>query len=139
MAVTSTPIYPQVNSSGFLSIGNADASTQKTIYVGGANGSQVTHVNVTNNDVTARDLQLSILIAGTNFIVSTVTIPLSAGNTNAAPAIAFFRSTQIPGMSLDSNGNPFLYLPSGATLQGKTLTTVGANSSVFVIAQVGDY
>lgn len=139
MAGTPTPIYPQINSAGFISIGNADASSNKTIYIGGVNGSQVTQINASNNDVTARDVQLSILIAGTNFLLSTVTIPLSAGNTNAAPSVAFFRSTQIPGMSLDSNGNPFLYIPSGATLQAKTLTTVGANSSVFIIAQAGDY
>ena len=139
MSVTPTPVFPQTIKNGVVQIQNSDASNLKTIYTAGTNGSAVENLTVSSTDTASRDLQLSFLVGGTTYILGTLSIPANSGFTNAVPSVAILFSTQFPHMSVDANGNCYLYLASGTTLQAKTLTTVTTAKIISIICQAGDY
>lgn len=139
MAVTSTPIYPQTLMSGVAQILPADTSSLKTLYTAGTNGSKIETILVTNTDSTSAYLiTLTVVISATNYIIGTVNVPLSSGNTNAAPAINILSNSNIP-LNKDSNGNPYLYLATGAILKVNSSTTVTTAKVLSFLAQGEDF
>ena len=133
MAVTATPIYPQslfVKTTQFLP---ADTTTAKEILAVQTNGIKVENILVTSTDTSARDLVLYIRQSSTNYLLGTYTIPANSGNTNALVAINLFTvaTTALP-TSTDSNGNKFLYLDSGTSLQASMGTSITAAKLVNV-------
>jgi hypothetical protein len=139
MAVTSTPVFPQTIKNSFAKIVTADASTFKTLYTGGANGSRIDLLLVTSTDTTARDVQLVIQASGVDYILGTISIPINSGNTNAITHLSVFQNSIFPGLNVDAIGNRVLYLESGIILKAKTLTTVTAAKEVNFIVQGADF
>lgn len=140
MAVTSTGSFPQNPKNGNVQILPADASGLKTIYTGGANGSKINALMVTSSDTAARDVTWGITIAAVFYPLGTVTIPITAGQINSAPAVNLFDLTKTPGLPLDSDGNPYVFLASASyTLQAKTLTTVTAAKEIDISALAADW
>lgn len=139
MTVTATPIYPQTITTGVVQILPATASNLVTLYTAGTNGSKIECIMATNTDTAAAyAITLTVVISATNYILGTVNVPLSSGNTTAAPAISLLASSNIP-LSKDPDGNPYLYLASGAVLKVNSSTTVNTSKVVSFIAQGGDY
>lgn len=139
MAVTSTPIFPQAVKNTAITILPATASAFVTAYTGGTNGSKIENWLISSTDTTTRDLQVSFTIAAATNLVTTINIPVNSGNTNAIPCINMLTQTQLPGLARDSNGNPYLYIASGTTLQISSTTTVTAAKVITSIVQAGDY
>ena len=141
MAVTATPIFPQTINNTVVTIVNADASNLKTVYTAGAAGSRVENLLVTNTDTNPYTVQITVVISATNYLIGSVTVPLSAGNTTAAPSVNLFSALNNfgPYLCKDSNGNPYLYLASGSTLKVNTTGTVTAAKTVAFFCQGGYY
>lgn len=139
MTVTATPIFPQSIKNEFGQLNNASGQTPVTVYTGGTNGSKIESLFVSSTDTTARDIQISIVISSVTYILGTVTIPINSGNINSAPTVNYFQSSQLPNLAKDSNGNPYLYLASGAVLQAEALTTVTSGKVISIMAFGGDY
>ena len=142
MAVTATPIFPQTITNAVATIVPADTSSLKTLYTGGSNGSRVENILVTNTDAAAAyAIQLTVVISATNYLIGTVNVPLSAGNTTAAPTVNLLSALNNfgPYICKDSNGNPYLYLANGAVLKVNSTTTVNTSKQVTFFAQGGDY
>lgn len=139
MAVTATPIFPQTIKNTAITILPATASAFVTAYTGGTNGSKVENWIISSTDTTTRDLQVSFTISAATNLMTTINIPVNAGNTNAIPSINMLTQTQLPGLARDSNGNPYLYIASGTTLQISSTTTVTAAKVITSIVQAGDY
>jgi hypothetical protein len=134
MAVTATPIYPQAVNAKQQVIVNADGTTIKALYAAGSNGSRITNINVTNTDTGAYTLQLFVQISSTDYLLGSVSIPLSAGNTNAAPTINCLNNSQMPSLPRDAQGNPFIDLPASSTLRIATTGTVASTKTVTAVA-----
>lgn len=139
MAVTATPIFPQTISGGVVAWVPGDAQAFRTLYTGATNGSAVISITLASTDTASRDMQFSILSGGTTVYLGTTSVLLNAGFTNAVPSIQALRHAQIPGMILDANGNPMLYLSSGAVLQANILTTITAAKTITAYVQAGDF
>jgi hypothetical protein len=140
VAVTSTPVFVQVPKNYKVQILPADASNLKTIATGGTNGSKVSAIMVTSSDTSARDVTWGITTGGTFFPLGTVTIAITAGQVNSAPAVNLMDLSKTPGMPLDGDGNPFVFLSSASdTLQIKSLTTVTAAKEIDITAIGGDF
>lgn len=138
MAVTATPIFPQTITSGVVQILPADTTTLKTLYTAGAQGSKIENLDVTNTDsAAAYAIQVWVVISATNHLLGTVNVPLSSGNTVAAPNVSILAG--LTGLNKDSNGNPYIYLATGAVLKVSSLTTVTAAKIVDFYCQGGDY
>ena len=140
MAVTPTPIFPQKPNCGVVQIANADAQAQKTVYTGGANGSKIIALIAQSTDTSARDVQVSITIGGTSYPLGTVTVPIGAGNSGSVPSVNLINLTQIPGLPIDSDGNPLIFLASASdTITVSALTTVTAAKLITVTAIAADF
>ena len=139
MAVTSTPIFPQLVQSPAVQILPADTTSLKTLITAGSDGTIVNELLVTSTDTIARDLQLVVTISATDYIIGTVSIPASSGTLNNIPSVGIFDSAQIPNLQSDNNGHKYLQLGSGAVLKVKVLTAVSATRVISVIAQSASF
>ena len=140
MAVTASGSFPQNPKNGNVQILPADASALKTIYTGGANGSKIVSLIVTSSDTSARDVTWGITTAAIFYPLGTVTIPITAGQINSAPAVTLLDLSKTPGLPIDSDGNPYIFLTSASyTLQIKALTTVTAAKEIDINAIGADW
>lgn len=139
MAGTATPIFPQTIRNDKQTILPADTTSVKSVVVAGSNGTKIEALNVSMTDTTTRDIQLYVTISATNYLLGTVNIPLSSGNTNAVPSVDILRSSQLPSLAYDSNGNKYLYLASGSTLSVACTTTVTTAKQITVFSQGEDF
>jgi hypothetical protein len=133
------PFYFDVPKVSNAEIANADASNLKTVVTGAPNGSKVNSLTLASDDTAAREVQLGVTQnAGAFFPLGTVSVPITAGTVAATPAVNALNRTACPGLPLDSDGNPYLLLESGDTLQIKALTTVTATKKIYATALHGD-
>lgn len=139
MAVTATPIFPQTIKNSVVTIVNADASGAKTVYTAGTNGSKIESWIISSTDSVARDLQIFMVISATSYQMTTINIPINAGNTNAIVPVNILAHAQFPGLAKDSNGNPYIYLASGTSLTISSTTTVTSPKVIYSMIQGGDY
>lgn len=143
MAGTATPIFPQTVKNFVQTFVNATgngSAAALTLYAAGSNGSKVESLIVSSSDTSARDVTIAVLVSATLYVLTTISIPITAGLTNSAPCIDILRSTQFPGLASDANGNKYLYLASGTTLQAYlTSASVTAAKNIYFFGQAGDY
>jgi len=140
MSVTSTPIFPQTIKSSEVQILPADTSSLKTLYTAGANGSRIEAIYATNTDTAAAyAIQLTVVESATNYLLGTINLPLSSGNTTAAPTVNLFNAGTQLVLNKDSDGNPYIYLESGAVLKVNSTTTVNSGKILSFVANGGDY
>lgn len=125
------------------------AGTYKTIFTGGTNGSKIFGVWVTTNDGSLTHLATVQQSNSTSSHCSpqssclggaAVTIPVSSGFANGAPAINMLSPTNWPGLPVDALGNPFLSL-TGATLtiEATFATALTASTNINFIVQGCNY
>lgn len=140
MPVTATPALPQKPNRGLAQINNAAGQSQQTVYTGGANGSKIVGLIAQSTDTSSHDLQVSITSGGTSYPLGSVTVPAGAGNSGATPSVNLLNGTQLPGIPIDSDGNPYLFLASASdTVTVAALTTVSSGKLVTVTAIAGDF
>ncbi len=134
MAGTATPIFPQTIKNWAAT---SNGTTKVTLVTGDTNGDKIESIIATNTAGTAYDLILIATISAVDYQLTTISIPVNAGNTNAVVAIDILRHSNIPGLAFDSNGNKYLYVASGTTLSFKLATA--AITTVQLFAQGGQF
>lgn len=139
MANSNVAMYIQTIKGWLQQILPADTTTLKTLVTAGVNGSRVNSIVVAMTDTTTRDVQIWLTRSAVNYLLGTVNIPLSAGNTNAAPSVNILGNAQIPGLAFDSNGNPYLDLFAADVLAFACTGTVTAAKSINIVAYGGDF
>jgi ribosomal protein S11 len=142
MAVTATPIYPQTLTNTPITIVNATGSSAVTAYTGGANGTKLEAIYVTNTDSSAAyAINVFIKQSSTSYLLGTVNVPLSSGNTTSASTINLLSSSGNLGAVLpkDSNGNPYIYLSSASSVTVASTTTVTSAKTLTFLAQGEDF
>lgn len=141
MSVTPNSIITvQTPTNGKVQIKNADGQAQKTVYTGNANGSKIVALLLQSTDTAARDVQISVTNGGTSYPLGTVTVPIGAGNSGSVPSVNALGNNQLPGLPVDSDGNPFIFLVSASdTLTVEALTTVTSPLAITAIAIAGDF
>lgn len=129
------PQTPQRESVQFTS--SSTPGTYATAYTAGANGSVITALVESNTDNSATHVvNCSVFNAATQYISSTAI-------TTTSPASSSWNNIDIfaawTGLPKDQNGNSFLILVSGDTLQCTFATSITAAKFVVVTALGGDY
>lgn len=120
--------------------GTDSAATYKTLYTASANGSKIVGLFTNNNDASATHLvTCQIVNGGVKYGGIAITSVVNAGFANSTPAQNMLSPTTWPGLPLDSDGNPYLYLVSGDTLQCTFATSLTASDWVDVIAVAADF
>lgn len=139
MANSNVPMFIQTIQGWLAQILPADTTALKTLITAGAQGSRLNSLILSSTDTTARDIQFWLTRSATNYLIGTVNIPVSAGNTNAAPSVNILGNLQIPGLAFDANGNPYVDLKAADVLSIACLTTVTAAKAVSAIGCGGDF
>lgn len=117
------------------------ANNYTTVYTGGANGSKINALIATGFTSNAFDVSFAVSSGGTAVVLGTVAVPASAGISSIVPSVNMVLNANL---ALDSDGNPFLFLPSSAyLLQVKTSATsstwTSGNFIGVVAPSVGDF
>lgn len=116
-----------------------------TIYTGGANGSKIAALLATANTTGGFDVVWGITSsAATFYAIGTSSVPASAGTASSVATINLLGNANTPGVTIDSDGNPFVFLASsGWSLQAKTPATSSAWTTGSVISlvapSIGDF
>lgn len=130
MAVTATPVFAQAINATPITIVNADAQTYKTAFTAGANGSIITSMVVSSTDTSNRDITINVTRSATNYQLTQISIPLTAGTVNSVPPVNILLNAQFPGLEYDANGNKILRLKSGDTLTINAPVTVTSGKTI---------
>ncbi len=116
------------------------AGTYKTLYTAGANGSRCNAIWMTNNDAAATHLvTVQIVNATVKYGGASLTSVSSAGFASGAPPQSLIASGVWTGLPLDSDGNPYIQLVSGDTLQATFATALTASDLLNIVASCSDY
>lgn len=137
--MASTPSVPQTPRCEKQQILNATASALVTVITGATNGTKVVGLIASSTDTSARDIQISITKSGTSFVLATKTVPLSSGFVAGTPAVNLLDPTLIVGLPVDADGQPYLFLETGDTLQVNSLTTLTAAKIISVTGIAADF
>jgi hypothetical protein len=136
-------ITPQTPNRGIVQFlqGTDTAGTYKTLYTSGANGSKCFGMWSTNNDETATHLITVQVVNATVFYGGTsITSTLGAGFLTGIPPINLVSAINWPGLPLDSDGNPYILLISGDTIQATYATALSDASDVInIVASCADF
>lgn len=116
--------------------GSSSAGTYATVYTGGTNGSKLIGLFVSNTDSTATHVvTCAVFNGGTQYASYSVTTTSPAAG--AYNNLAMLQSWV--GLPVDSDGNPFMYLISGDTVQCTFATAITAAKFVDVLAIAADF
>jgi hypothetical protein len=140
--VATTPnsaITVQTPKVGLVQIANADASNLKTVVTAGANGSKVSSLVVSSSDTSSRDVQWGRSRSTVFYPIATVTIPATAGQVAGTAPIDLFSPANAPGLPVDNDGQPYIFLESGDTLDIKALTTVTTAKAISASSNYGNF
>lgn len=142
MAVTQNAVVtPQKPNRGAAQLtSSSSTTTPTTLYTGGANGTKIVAIIAQSTDTAAHDIQVSIVNGGTTYTLGTVTVPIGAGNSGTVPSVNLLNSSQLPGLPVDSDGNPFIYLAgAGDVLSVLPKTALSASTFVNITAVAEDF
>lgn len=145
---TVSPQTPNLGKVQFLQ-GTDSAGTYKTLYTGGASGSKITAIYVTSFDPSATHLVTVQISSSASAHCSpatscyggtAVTIPVSSGSANGAPAVNMMSSQNWPGLPRDSDGNPYIYLPANTwTVEVTFATALTSTDWLSAVAVAADF
>lgn len=141
-----TPILGRIqllNGTGAYAIAAGAATVTNTLaaYTCGATGSKITGMLAASNDSAARDLTVFMVPASNvPYILTTVTIPITAGQVAGTPPVNLLSPANMPGLPIDSDGNPYLLCQTGDVIRvGIRTTAVTANLAVTVLTIGNDF
>lgn len=137
--MASTPVFaatPKITPAAFT---NADAAnTKKTIATAGSAGMKVVSVHATSTDTSARVAQLWLTRSATSYLLGSISVPAGAGN-DGATAVADLMGYGVFGaFPVDSDGQHYVFLENGDTLQASFTTQVTAAKEIDVVSIAGN-
>lgn len=142
-AVTANSVItPQTPNRGIVQFlqGTDTAGTYKTLYTAGANGSKCIAGWETNNDGSATHL-ITVQVVNTAVKYGGVAFNTISndGFADSKPARSFLAGAVWGGLPLDSDGNPFIFLASGDTLQATFATALTASTLINLEVVCADF
>lgn len=120
--------------------GTDTAGTYKTLYSAGSNGSKCFGGIESNNDGSATHLiTIEIVNSSVKYGGVAFTTASNDGYANATPPKPFTSASTWTGLPLDSDGNPYLFLASGDTLQATFATALTSSDKVNLVITCADF
>jgi len=142
-AVTpNSPVFMQTPTVGKVQFvqGTDSAGTYKTLYTAGTNGARCNAMWLTTDDGTTTHLvTVQVVSGGLRFGgVAALTLQ-SQGFVNGTPALNLLAPTLWAGLPLDSDGNPYIQLATGDTLQATYATALTAATRINIVVSCGEF
>jgi len=120
-------------------ITNTSGTTTVSLVTPGANGTKVVSIVCTNTDSSGYNVTFSVLRSSTAYVLDTAAIPAGAGSSGATPPASILNATLIPGIPVDSDGNPYLFLEPTDTLQMANGSTITAGKMISCQTVAADF
>jgi hypothetical protein len=140
MTTPNSSVFVQTPKKGLVQIAPADTTTAKTVVTAGASGSKVNSLMLTSTDTAAQNVTFGITRSATFYALGTVQVPIKAGQVDLTnPAVNALSSSIAPGLPSDNDGQPYILLQSGDTLDIKSLVTVTTAKVIQAAADYGDF
>lgn len=135
------PTFAKQPRKGLAQILPADTTAQKTVITAGSSGSKVLSLHASSTDTADRDVAISLVRSATTYLLGTIKVPLSSGNTNAIFPLDLLNTTVFAFglLAVDHDGQHYLNLESGDTLVVNALTTVTAAKVISVHSDYEDF
>jgi hypothetical protein len=111
---------------GSFQLTSAHTTATQAVFTAGSNDSDVKGILVSSNDTAAINLQLYIARGGTDYLIGTVNIPISAGVGGTVPAVDLLNSAFLPGLPVDNVGKRYIPLKTGDVLKVAATVTMTA-------------
>src|ERR1700687_207289 len=122
---------PKVTPFTFLQ-GTDTAATFKTVFTAGASGSKVVAIVVSTTDPSAAHLMtLRLLRSAVGYPLVNVNLPLNSGLDGVASAVNMLNPNLLPGLPIDNDGQQYLFLESGDTLEMTFATALTSGKSIY--------
>lgn len=140
--VGNNPITLQTPTRGLVQFlqGTDVAGTYKTLFTAGADGSKCNGMWLTTDDATATHLvTVEIVNTAVKYGGTAITTTLGAGYVTAVAAVDFMSNGAWPGLPTDSEGNPYLFLNSGDTLQATFATALTSAKKINLVANCANF
>ena len=91
------------------------------------------------SDTSVNNVTFYLYNGTTSYPMSVVQVTAGAGNTYNVPSISAFSNVNWPTLTYDSNGNKFIYLASGWSLQVSVLAAVTSGKQLTITVQYENY
>lgn len=107
---------------------------------GGA-ASKITAIWATSTDTAAQVVQVLIVNTSKVYPILSVSVPAASGTAAAGgtPMVNLLSAANVPGLSTDSDGNPYLTCVGGDTIVVGTVGTITANKFIGVVVNAADF
>lgn len=117
---------------------SSSAGTYATLYTAGTDGSICRGMYSTNSDSATHLLTVQLFNGGTAYGGVALTSVASAGFANGTPPQSLMVPSIWTGLPIDNNGNPYIQLVSGDTIQVTFATAITAATVVNVYVACND-
>lgn len=108
------------------------------VYTGGSAGSKCFGLYSTNTDTSAETLTIDVYNGTTAFPAVVIATVIGAGTVSGTAGQALMTAAVWPGLGVDGNGNPFVYLPNGWFLRA-TASAVTSAKAINVVVSCQDF
>lgn len=135
-------VAPQTPNRGIVQFlqGTDVAGTYKTLYTSSANGSRCYSMFLTSTDPSPHLVTIQLVNSAVKYGgVALTTGSTSPGFLSAAPALTPMSQANWPGLPLDANGNNYIQMISGDTLQATYATNLQNNTVINLVATCADF
>ncbi len=140
MALVNTPVFIQNPKAGAVSFTSADsANSKKTLVTADADGTKVVAVMSTSSDTSDRIAQLWLTRSATSYLLGSVIVPDLSGTDGVNPTVNLLDTTMVPSLPVDNDGQPYILLESGDTLQVSFTTAITAAKTAYVTCLFGNF
>ncbi len=96
-------------------------------------------MSASSTDTAARVVQLWLTRSATSYLLVSKSLPIAAGSDGSTPSVNLLDRVIWPGLPLDNDGQPYLFLKSGDTLQASMAVAVTAAKEVDVVTEYGNF
>lgn len=138
--MSSTPAFvatPKITPVAFT---NSDsANTKKTIHTAGSNGSKVVAVLASSTDTSNRTGQIWLTRSETSYLLGSTVVPTLAGTDGSTASANLLPPSLLGSLPRDNDGQPYLFLESGDTLQVSFTAQVTSAKEIDVVAVAGNF
>lgn len=138
LALTATPVFVQTPRSWKIQISGTPGTTP-VVFATPAAAMKITGCWAYSTDTAARSVRLDIVRSSTVYTQAIVAVntPVATPGTNSP--VNLFAPLNLPGLPVDSDGNPYILLESTDTLQAAANAQLTAATFISITCDAADF
>ena len=130
--MASTNTFPKDRVGFAATFVNADSTNVKVVFdnSAGTKAMRIEQLSICSDDTSARNVQFSRLISGTDYTIGTVNVPAASGTDGTTPRVTGLSSSTTGIGAMDADGIYVCWIAAGQKLDAKMLVSVTSGKTV---------